>query len=113
MTLETIREVVDRCSFLTYRFHVLEDRRGVWYLQGEYEDPDAHTGELALQTTRRWFLSPEMTRSEVVQTVFKCALTSMEHRTREFFLYRGKAIFGPHFDVDLLMDLCGKVDRRD
>ena len=59
-------------------------------------------------------LSPEMTRSEVVQTVFKCALTSMEHRTREFFHYRGRAVFGPHFDVEALWQLCAdeRMDHR-
>jgi hypothetical protein len=30
----------------------------------------------------------------------------MEHRTREHFRYRGAAVFGPHFDVDALVELC-------
>lgn len=47
-----------------------------------------------------------MTKSEVVQTAFKAVLTAVEHETRETFLYRNKAIFGPHYNVDALLKLC-------
>jgi hypothetical protein len=36
----------------------------------------------------------------------KCLLTSAEHRIREHFLYRGERVFGPHYDVDALVELC-------
>jgi hypothetical protein len=47
-----------------------------------------------------------MTTSEIVQTAFKAVMTSQEHIAREFFTYRGKQVFGPHFDVEKLADLC-------
>lgn len=106
MTVEEMTAIVLQCSFSEYRFHVETDGRGAIYLQAFYDEADVHTGVLETQCTRRWFLSPMMSKSEIVQTVFKCALTSMEHRTREFFRYRDRAVFGPHFKVDALWSLC-------
>ncbi len=64
-------------------------------------------------TTRKWLLSPHMTKSEIVQTAFKCIVTAEEHEAREKFLYKGKAIFGPHFDVEQLHGLCEMPDAHD
>jgi hypothetical protein len=106
VTLSEMREVVAMCSFPAYEFAVLVDGRGAIFLQGAYMEADVDTGSTERQVTRRWFLSLEMTRSEIVQTVFKCVLTSMEHRAREWFRYAGNSVFGPHFDVDALWQLC-------
>jgi hypothetical protein len=51
---------------------------------------------------RKWFLSRHMTKSEVVQTALMAVLAAEEHEAREHFRYRGRAIFGPHFNVDVL-----------
>jgi len=56
-------------------------------------------------TGRKWRVSKHSTKSEVVQTCLKAVLTAVEHEAREHFVYRGHAIFGPHFDVDALVDL--------
>lgn len=68
----------------------------------------------ALQSGRRWVLAPSMTKSEIVQTAFKAVLTFAEHEIREQFTYKGQAIFGPHFDVDQLVELAtgGHLDKR-
>lgn len=115
MTRHGMEAVVAECHYPDYFFGVFEDTRGTFYLQGTYQEPDVETGEPALQFTRRWLLSPEMTVSEIVQTVLKCLLTSMEHRAREFFTYRGRAVFGPHFNVDMLWELARReeMDRRE
>ena len=105
-TIQEIRAIVDLCRCMEYTFVVLEDGRGAWYLQASYHDSDVITGKSELQLTRRWFVSPEMTKSEIVQTAFKCVMTSMEHRAREWFLYRGRSVFGPHYDVDALHAIC-------
>jgi hypothetical protein len=105
-TIEQIQEVVALCSFKDYKFSATIDGRGEIYLQGSYIEKDTVSGKLETQMTRRWLLSPLMTKSEIVQTVFKCALTSMEHRTREWFFYRCRPVFGPHFNVDVLHDMC-------
>jgi len=75
------------------------------YLQVVFMGRCTDTGEICRQTGRKWYLSPFMTKSEVVQTALKAVLTAEEHEARESFRYRGSAIFGPHFDVDSLVKL--------
>lgn len=91
--------------FQNYEFRVREGHGGV-FLQAFYVDADVYTKAYTQQVTRKWLVSPEMTDSEIVSTAFKCALTSMEHRCREEFLYKEARIFGPHFDVEDLVRLC-------
>jgi hypothetical protein len=115
MDRERLLSIVSECAFsdggISYAFHVHEVK-GHLHLQATYLDRDVHTGAVELQYTRRWPLSPHMTRSEVVQTVFKCCATSMEHRAREAFQYRGRRVFGPHFNVDALWELSGEGDDK-
>lgn len=59
----------------------------------------------AFNSGRKWTISDHMTRSEVVQTIFKALLTWWEHEVRESFKYMGQAIFGPHIDVLQLVEL--------
>ena len=84
------------------------------YLQARYQEACVVTGIVEWQYTRKWRLSPHMTKSEIVQTALKCILTSAEHRVREHFRYKGQLIFGPHFDVDALVALAQqrKLDLR-
>lgn len=113
MDVSEMRQIVSECKFHDYMFHVEIDGRGAIYLQANYVEDDVDTLTPEVQRTRRWFLSPQMTKSEIVQTAFKCVLTSMEHRTREWFRYQGRAVFGPHFNIDVLWEACGhKEDHR-
>lgn len=109
MTIDEIRKLVAQCAFGDYHFKV-EPRLGGIVLQADYIDPDIVTKRPERQYTRKWLLSSAMTRSEIVQTCFKLVMTSMEHRAREGFTYRGKRVFGPHFDVDALWQIC--ADKR-
>jgi hypothetical protein len=112
MDIVTMREIVELCRYPEYALHVREDNRGAIYLHGTYLEPDVVTGNLEVQATRKWFLSPEMVKGEIVQTVFKCVMTSMEHRVREHFKYRERAIFGPHLVENMnneLQKLCEKL----
>lgn len=54
---------------------------------------------------RKWRISIRMTKSEIVQTAFLAILTAEEHEIRENFKYKGRAIFGPHFDIDKLVEI--------
>lgn len=99
-------------EFMGYHFYVTLAHGGV-FLRAHYQDADIYSGKQEQQLTRPWRLSPEMTESEVISTCFKCALTSMEHRTREAFKYKGARIFGPHFDVNDLVRLCLNERRED
>lgn len=114
MTFGEMVEVVERCAYPGYEFTVRLNDRGELFLQAGYMEPDTTNGLASWQTTRRWLLSPSMEPSEIVQTVFKCVVTSMEHRAREWFRYREQPVFGPHFDVEALVELCrrGKFVHR-
>ncbi|HKS27788.1 MAG TPA: hypothetical protein VJS44_08210 [Pyrinomonadaceae bacterium] len=111
MTLEEAREIVSLIKFRNYIFEVLE-KNGVMYLRARYLEADIITGEEEMQYTRKWQLSEHMVKSELVQTAFKCVLTSAEHTTREHFLYKGERVYGPHFDVDALYEIA-KAKRLD
>lgn len=63
------------------------------------------TGEPLSWRGRKWRISKHMTDSEIVQTIFKAVLTALEHETRENFLYKGQAVFDPHYDLDKLVAL--------
>lgn len=106
--------IVAEVAFNDYEFGVFVDGERP-YLQLSYQEADVDTGDPADQKSRKWFLSPHMTRDEVVQTCLKAALTSLEHRCREHFLYRGRAIFAPHWDIDFLWENArpGNFRRRE
>lgn len=118
MTADEIRELTERVrkilgdvSALDYDF-VVEDSDGRPYLQVTYDEACVVTGSAAPQSGRKWWLSQYMTKSEIVQTAFKAVVTSMEHRAREGFTYRGRRVFGPHFDVDELWRIADRTDAR-
>ena len=113
MTPLEMQEVLDSIEYPGYDFMV-KLKGDVPFLQASFTEPDAYTGELSVQFTRKWLLSEHMVRSEIVQTALKCVLTSAEHRVRETFLYKGERIFGPHFDIEALyeMALHRRLDYR-
>jgi hypothetical protein len=106
-TLERIRLIVGLCRFEGFEF-LVDEVPGGFQLHAAWLEPDIVGGKAALQKSRKWLLSPHMTKSEIVQTCFKLAMTAAEHRVRESFTYRGNRIFGPHFDVDALHTICSE-----
>lgn len=77
---------------------------GDLYLQVEMLGDGTHTWR-----GRKWGVSFWFTESEVVQTALKAVLTFLEHEAREGFLYKSKAVFNPHIDIDSLLEV---ADRR-
>jgi hypothetical protein len=119
MSPAEMQDILDRVSYPGWEFLVGVDAAGFShsrpYLQIRCTGGVCNvTGEPLSWSSRKWFLSPHMTPSEVVQTAFKAAITAMEHELREQFTYRGQAIFGPHFDVEALVDMAkaGHTDER-
>jgi hypothetical protein len=86
---------------------------GNFYLQIRFESEDPTTRVVGEQSGRKWFLSPHMTDGEVVQTALMAVLAAEEHEAREFFTYRGRAIFGPHFNLQKLIALCDAPDANE
>lgn len=102
MTHGEIREVISRIGFnhLSWSLQLQEDRYGQPELWWEILKPRAID-----QKARKWPLSQHMIPSEIVQTAFLALLTAQEHEIREAFTYRGESIFGPHYDVEDLVEL--------
>lgn len=75
-----------------------------YFLQVVFDAPDndAPDGYAVPQHGRKWYVSPHMTASEVVQTAFSAIRWAEEHEMRELFTFRGQRIFGPHFNVGAL-----------
>ena len=113
MNINEMAAVLRDVRFGRYIFKLYDDGK-LPRLQLICLDDDARTNEPTQWSSRKWLLSYHMTRSEIVQTALKAVLTAVEHEARERFLYRGQPIFGPHYNVDRLVDICaaGAVDVR-
>ena len=97
---------VDEIEYKNWGFYVGQ-KGDVLYLQVRFLAPDTDSDKpnLQVQKGRKWMLSEHMTKSELIQTCLKAVLTAEEHEAREQFLYKNKAVFAPHFDVDVLQKL--------
>lgn len=110
MTRDQALMLLSNVRFRDWSFHIAGDfsSSAPTYLQARFLEIDADGSdsvELHEQHTRKWLLSAHMTPSELVQTAFKCVMTAIEHEVREQFTYRQARVFGPHFDVECLVDL--------
>jgi hypothetical protein len=92
------REILVEVDFSDWEFHLGLDGDRPW-LQVRFDSSDSLTGKIERQHGRKWMLSPFMTKSELAQTAFKAVMTASEHEIREMFTYKGRRIFGPHFDA--------------
>ena len=102
---DSIVRAVEKCFFPDYMFSVrkLDDAGALIhavYFEPDVTNPNPHLPQA--QETREWFVPLTASKSEVVRTCFKLVMASYEHRVREHFLYKGKAIHQPHYDVDQL-----------
>lgn len=95
-------------------FFVARNADGTPYLQLVWKDVCNDTGESCELKSRKWMLSEHMTKSEIIQTAFKAVLVAEEHEIREKFTYKNEPIFGPHFDLEVMVELsrAGKTDER-
>lgn len=109
MDIGKANHILAQVRFPGYSFNVHGDFEGhaPTYLQAVFAAPDNDDFPFVRpHHTRKWLLSRHMTNSELVQTAFKCVLTSIEHEARELFTYRGARVFGPHFNIDDLVSVC-------
>lgn len=116
MTYEELESIVSdvRCEVGEVQWTVQIGSLGAngYFLRVFYLERDVVTHEVEEQKGRKWYISRHSTKSEVVQTILKAALTSAEHMVREHFTYKGARIFGPHFNVDDLVELVSAKDEE-
>jgi len=113
LSIDDIAEIIGNVKYKDWHFYVGGEIH--MYLQVQFVPPDTVPGwgGDAVQKGRKWLLSSFMTKSEVVATAFKAAITAEEHEARESFRYKGKMVFGPHIDVDALAAIVGKKENLD
>lgn len=106
MNLLEMKQIVSEISYKDW--DIIVSNEEFPYLQCKWKDGNNP------QHGRKWQLSKHMTKSELVQTALKAVLAAEEHEAREQFIYCGAAIFGPHFNVDFLVEVCreAKLDVR-
>jgi hypothetical protein len=97
-----VMKIVSECRFPDYHLTAV-DVGGISFIRASYREADTVTGEMERQQTRQWVVETCANRDEVVATCFKCVLTSMEHRAREWFTYRNAPIYQPHQSVEQLL----------
>jgi hypothetical protein len=89
MNLEQMRGVLAEVAVPDFEFEIFDRTPAVdhclggswpslFYLRGHYKEGDIVTGDVLDQYTRKWLLSEHMVKSELVQTAFKCYLTSRD-----------------------------------
>lgn len=133
---EKIRAILDRIWFkpfdlIEYKFRLLKKGDG-FLLQVEYLDVDVdaprtpvsggcHAGPAkVLQRGRKFYISPHMTETEIVETAWLACTRSMMHVAGEFFTYRNtrtqkpERIYSPHFRVEARQEIAQffEFDKR-
>jgi len=104
MNKKQIEEIVGQVTYKGWSFYV-GDKNGVIYLQAQFDQADSFTGKVERQSGRKWMLSEHMVKSEIVQTAWAAVQFAETHEMRESFKFKGRRIFGPHFDVDALTEI--------
>jgi hypothetical protein len=112
MTYHEILAILEEIVYEDWQVN-LHDDNDHWYLQVVFNACDLGRGRFTKQYGRKWRVSPHMTKSEIVSTAFKAVITAVEHEARENFRYKGKAIYGPHLDVDQLVAFVTDKDNLD
>jgi hypothetical protein len=107
LTREQIQKVLDGVSFQDRKFLLLEKEDG-FLVQMSYMEPDVEKpgSEPVEQKTRKWYISPFMSESEIVETCWAMVCRSQLHIASEYFTYRGRRVYSQHFDVQSRIYLC-------
>lgn len=82
------------------------------YIQVRSNRPDTFTGQTGEGGGGKYRVSYYACKSEIVAAIFGLFKSYEEHECREAFTYKGVRIFGPHIDVDVLVDVAGNLDVR-
>jgi hypothetical protein len=100
MRYDEVKELIAKIALPGYQFVVFL-KMGLTFL---YMEPTTGTCNVTQEPmkwkSRKWYLSPHATPSEIVTTAFLCAKTAVEHELRENFTYKGQTVFDPHWDMD-------------
>jgi len=104
-----IRSILDNVSFQDRKFLLMEKGDG-FLVQMEYMEPDVDIpgSPPVSQKTRKWYVSPFMTESEIVETCWAAVQRSQLHIAGEYFTYKGRRVYSPHFHINARLTMCDK-----
>lgn len=106
MTHETLLAILADIKIFDRLFIATPTNNGGWHLQVTYVEADVDTGKVEQQYSRKWFIEPDATESDVVDTVYAAVRRSYKHVVQEHFTYKGKRVFSPHFTIDQRLAMC-------
>ena len=118
----TIDDIYDILREVDYKpgWHIdimAEPDGGRPYLQVRIDERSAaaicaRTGAIEIWKGGKVYLSPHMCRQEIVGAAFGAFKSAEDHELREWFKYRGVAIYDPHLDPDKLVAFAADPANR-
>ena len=110
-TMKEIQDLLKKVVFMDRKFLVMKKGDG-FLLQMSYMELDVDEPEKGVceQKTRKWYVSPFSTETEIIESCWAMVCRSQMHVAGEHFTYKGRRIYSPHFDVNARVGLCD--DKR-
>jgi len=102
---EHVSNVIRQIKCLDYTFLVSIESDLV-FLRLSYPEKDIHTGQITAQFSRRWVIEYSDSDTKIVETAFAAVQRSMRHRSKEWFLYKGRRVYSPHFSLEARINMC-------
>ena len=105
-------EAIDRLRIAWrphYRIVLAEDSLG-WYFQIEVQRPDVATGEMGTGRGGKGYITDDTTFSGCCRTIFGLFKAYDLHEVHEAFQLDGVSIYGPHIDVEALLEVADRFD---
>lgn len=109
LSREDVTTIISNVTFMDRKF-ILHNKGDGFLVQMEYmeEDVDNPDAGLCVQKTRKWYISPFMTESEIVETCWAMVCRSALHIAGEHFEYKGARVYSPHFDINARIELANQ-----
>lgn len=113
MNSKLLDEILQSVTYPGYTWCIEALGERGWLVWASFMAPcSVHGGEPIKWTTRKWYISKHACRSEVIGSLFKLVLTSLEHEARELFKVDGQAVYDPHVSIDALAAVCHMHEVR-
>jgi hypothetical protein len=119
--IEIVRRVLSKVQYKDWTFEVMTvhgQKPEPWDMGGNsdlllrvtFTAPDNVTGNMELQTGRKWLIEYGTHPTQVVQAAWLAVQRAEMHEIAEQFRYKGATIFNRHIDVDSLVDASKRMD---
>ena len=113
LTFDDVVAIVLECQCQPYVIDVRLHSSGEFYLQATHYRRCRDTGRFGWGKGGKYYVSPYSTPEEIRQKALAACIAYAEHEVRERFLWRGRAIFGPHLRHETLWEAAEDTVKRD